>query len=46
MNDDFPTINLTRQLVIYKMIEGKTKAERGEITLKKGKKDDDSDDED
>jgi hypothetical protein len=38
INDDFPTINLTRQLVIFKMIEGKTKAERGEITIKKIKK--------
>ena len=35
MNDDFPTINLARQLVIYKMIEGKTEAERGEMTTKK-----------
>ena len=46
MNDDFPTINLSRQLVLFKMIEGKTKAERGEITLKKSKKDDDSDEDD
>ena len=45
MNDDFPTINLARQLVIFKMIEGKTKAERGEISIRKTKKDD-SDDED
>ena len=45
MNDDFPTINLTRQLVIFKMIEGKTKAERGEISIRKTNKDD-SDDED
>ena len=44
MNDDFPTINLTRQLVIYKMIEPKTKAEKGEITIKKRVKNDDSDD--
>ena len=46
MNDDFPTINLTRQLVIYKMIEPKTKAEKGEITIKKRVKNDDSDDDD
>ena len=46
MSDDFPTINLSRQLVIFKMIEGKTKAERGEITLKKNSKKDDSDDDD
>ena len=46
MSDDFPTINLSRQLVLFKMIEGKTKAERGEITLKKSKKDDDSDEDD
>ena len=45
MNDDFPTINLARQLVIFKMIEGKTKAERGEISIRKTNKDD-SDDED
>ena len=41
MNDDFPT----RQLVIFKMIEAKTKAEKGEITIRKAKKDD-SDEED
>jgi len=46
MNDDFPTINLTRQLVIFKMIEGKTKAERGEVTIKKNKKDDSDEDDD
>ena len=40
ISDDFPTINLIRQLVIFKMIEGKTKAERGEITIKKNKIDD------
>ena len=45
MSDDFPTINLSRQLVIFKMIEGKTKAERGEISIRKTNKDD-SDDED
>ena len=44
MNDDFPTINLTRQLVIFKMIEAKTKAERGEVTIKKNNKDDSDDD--
>ena len=44
MNDDFPTINLARQLVIFKMIEGKTKAERGEISLRKTNKDDSDDD--
>ena len=44
MNDDFPTINLARQLVIFKMIEGKTKAERGEISIRKNKKDDSDDD--
>ena len=46
MNDDFPTINLSRQLVIYKMIQPKTKAEKGEITIKKGKKDDSDEDDD
>ena len=46
MNDDFPTINLSRQLVIFKMIEGKTKAERGEVTIRKNKKNDSDDDED
>ena len=46
MKDDFPTINLSRQLVIFKMIEAKTKAERGEITLKKNKKDDSDDNDD
>ena len=46
MSDDFPTINLTRQLVIFKMIEGKTKAERGEITIKKNKKNDSDEDDD
>ena len=44
MNDDFPTINLARQLVIFKMIEGKTKAERGEISIRKTNKDDSDDD--
>ena len=44
MNDDFPTIKLTRQLVIFKMIEAKTKAERGEITIRKNKKDDSDED--
>ena len=44
MNDDFPTIHLARQLVIFKMIEGKTKAERGEISIRKTKKDDSDDD--
>ena len=44
MNDDFPTINLARQLVLFKMIEGKTKAERGEISIRKTKKDDSDDD--
>lgn len=46
MNDDFPTINLARQLVIFKMIEGKTKAERGEISIRKTNKDDSDDDDD
>ena len=46
MSDDFPTINLSRQLVIFKMIEGKTKAERGEISIRKNKKDDSDDDDD
>ena len=44
MNDDFPTINLSRQLVIYKMIQPKTKAEKGEITIRKAKKDDSDED--
>ena len=44
MNDDFPTINLSRQLVIFKMIEGKTKEERGEVTIKKSNKNDSDDD--
>jgi len=46
MNDDFPTINLSRQLVIYKMIQPKTKAEKGEVTIKKGKKDNSDEDDD
>ena len=46
MNDDFPTINLARQLVIFKMIEPKTKAEKGEVTIRKGKKDDSDEDDD
>ena len=46
MNDDFPTINLSRQLVLFKMIQPKTKAEKGEVTIRKGKKDDSDDDED
>ena len=46
MNDDFPTINLSRQLVIFKMIQPKTKAEKGEITIKRGKKDDSDEDDD
>ena len=44
MNDDFPTINLARQLVLFKMIEGKTKAEKGEISIRKTQKDDSDDD--
>ena len=44
MNDDFPTINLSRQLVIFKMIEAKTKAEKGEISIRKAKKDDSDED--
>ncbi len=45
MNDDFPTINISRKLVLYKMILPKNKAEKGEITInkKKGSDDDDSD---
>ena len=46
MNDDFPTINLSRQLVIFKMIQPKTKAEKGEVTIKRGKKDDCDEDDD
>ena len=46
MNDDFPTINLTRQLVLYKMIQPKTKAEKGEVTIKRGKKDDSDENDD
>ena len=46
MNDDFPTINLSRQLVLFKMIQPKTKAEKGEVTIRKGKKDDSDDEED
>ena len=46
MSDDFPTINLTRQLVIFKMIEPKTKAERGEVSLKNARKNDSDEDED
>ena len=46
MNDDFPTINLSRQLVIFKMIQPKTKAEKGEVTIKRGKKDDSDEDDD
>ena len=45
MSDDFPTINISRKLVLYKMILPKNKAEKGEITInkKKGSDDDDSD---
>jgi len=46
MNDDFPTINLARQLVLFKMIQPKTKAEKGEVTIKKTKKDDSDEDDD
>ena len=46
MNDDFPTINLSRQLVIFKMIQPKTKAEKGEVTIKRGKKNDSDEDDD
>jgi len=46
MNDDFPTINLARQLVLFKMIQPKTKAEKGEVTIKKAKKDDSDEDDD
>ena len=46
MNDDFPTINLSRQLVLFKMIEPKTKAEKGEVNIKRGKKDDSDEDDD
>ena len=46
MNDDFPTINLSRQLVLFKMIEPKTKAEKGEVNIKRGKKDDSDDEND
>ena len=46
MNDDFPTINLSRQLVLFKMIQPKTKAEKGEVTIRKAKKDDSDEDDD
>ena len=46
MNDDFPTINLTRQLVLYKMIEPKNKAERGEVSIRMKKSKDSDDDDD
>ena len=46
MNDDFPTINLARQLVLFKMIQPKTKAEKGEVTIRKAKKDDSDEDDD
>ena len=46
MNDDFPTINLSRQLVLFKMIQPKTKAEKGEVTIRKGKKEDSDEDDD
>ena len=46
MNDDFPTINLTRQLVLYKMIEQKNKAERGEVSIRMKKSKDSDDDDD
>ena len=45
MTDDFPNINLTRQLVTFKMIVPKNKAEKGEISIHKGKDDDDDSDE-
>lgn len=44
MTDDFPTINLTRRLVNMKMIVPKTKAEKGEISIKKGNDEDEDDD--
>ena len=45
MTDDFPTINISRKLVLYKMILPKNKAEKGEINInkKKGSDDEDSD---
>lgn len=35
IDDNFPTINLTRRLVKAKIIQGKNKSERGEISIKK-----------
>jgi thiol-disulfide isomerase/thioredoxin len=45
MTDDFPTINISRKLVLYKMILPKNKAEKGEININKkgGSDDEDSD---
>ena len=43
MTDDFPTINLTRRLVNFKMIVPKNKAEKGEISIHKGKDEDEDD---
>ena len=43
MTDDFPTINLTRRLVTFKMIVPKNKAEKGEISIHKGKDEDEDD---
>ena len=42
MRDDFPTINITRKLVMQKMILPKNKSEKGEINIyKKGDSDSD-----
>jgi thiol-disulfide isomerase/thioredoxin len=43
MRDDFPTINITRKLILQKMIIPKNKAEKGEINIYKKGDDSDSD---
>lgn len=47
MRDDFPTINLTRRLVTYKMINPLNKSEKGimEINMKNKKSKKKNDDE-
>lgn len=44
IDDNFPTINLTRRLVKAKIIIGKNKSEKGEISIKKVAKDLEDDD--
>jgi hypothetical protein len=44
--DDFPTLALTRRLIRSGVIKALNKHESGQINIKRGKQDDDSDDED